>query len=283
LKPDIIMLSLSAMGHSGPWKDYTGFGPTVQAFSGIANLTSYPGEPPSGIGYSYADHVSGLYGSLALLGALEYRRQTGKGQYIDLSQTEAMTSLLADPVLEYTKRGIESFVGNASLRSAPNGVYRCSGNDRWCAISVTTEKQWKGFKRALGNPGWAKEERFATMKNRLQNVKALDSLIQGWSVLRPAEEVMKILQKQGVPAGVVQNAADLASDPQLRDRGFFIELEHQVLGKTITDASPIRLSESPAEYKRAAPEHGQDNEYVYSQLLGLSGDQINGLKEKGVI
>jgi crotonobetainyl-CoA:carnitine CoA-transferase CaiB-like acyl-CoA transferase len=119
LKPDIIMLSLSAMGHSGPWKDYTGFGPTVQAFSGITNLTSYPGEPPGGIGYSYADHVSGLYGSLALLGALEYRRQTGKGQYIDLSQTEAMTSLLADPVLDYTHTGIEP---------APPGLLNDVGN-----------------------------------------------------------------------------------------------------------------------------------------------------------
>jgi benzylsuccinate CoA-transferase BbsF subunit len=195
-----------------------------------------------------------------------------------------MASLLADPILEYTRKGIEPHpVGNSSDKAAPHGVYRCSGNDRWCAISVSTEKEWEGFKRALGKPNWASEERFSTAQLRLQNVEYLDELIQEWTVQRPAEEVMKILQRERVPAGVVQNAADLASDPQLKARGFFVELEHTLMGKTTGDASPIRLSENPAEYKRAAPEPGQDNEYVFHDLLGLSRDQINGLKEKGVI
>ena len=128
LKPDIIMLSLSAMGHTGPWQDFTGFGPTVQAFSGITYLTGYPGKPPLGQGYSYADHVAGLYGCLSLLGALEYRFRTGKGQHIDLSQTEAMTSLLSNSILEYTLRATEPRpAGNTSQEAAPHGVYRCAG------------------------------------------------------------------------------------------------------------------------------------------------------------
>jgi crotonobetainyl-CoA:carnitine CoA-transferase CaiB-like acyl-CoA transferase len=284
LRPDIIMLSLSLMGQSGPWRDYSGFGPTAQAFSGITHLTAYTGQPSLGIGYSLGDHVSGLYGSLALLGALEYRHQTGLGQYIDLSQSEAMTSLLSDAILDYTQKGSESVpIGNSSSQSAPYGVYRCSGKDRWCAISATTDKEWEGFKAGLGKPGWADEERFTTLQNRLQNVEALDGLVQAWTIQHSAEEVMQLLQKQGVPAGIVQNAADLTRDPQLKERGFFVELGHPYLGRTVSDASPIRFSEKAAEYKRAAPSSGQDNEYIYEELLGLSRDEVKRLKEKGII
>jgi benzylsuccinate CoA-transferase BbsF subunit len=279
LKPDIIMVSLSVMGHTGPWKDYTGFGPTVQAFSGITHLTAYPGQPPLGIGYAYADHVAGLQASLAFLGALEYRRQTGKGQYIDLSQTEAMAELLAENIADYVQRGIEAKpVGNTSSQAAPHGIYPCSGQDRWCAIAVFTEAEWAGFKRALHNPAWTDEEKYRTAANRLANSTALDNLVQAWTLQHTAEEVMAILQKEGVPAGVVQNADDLIKDPQLRDRGFFIELAHPLLGKTTADASPMRLSENPAQYRRAAPTHGQDNDYVYRQLLGLSEADIERLK-----
>jgi benzylsuccinate CoA-transferase BbsF subunit len=284
IKPEIILLSLSVMGHSGPWKDFSGFGPTVQAFSGITYLTGYPGQPPSGIGYSYADHVAGLYASLAIMSALEYRLKTGKGQYIDLSQTEAMSSLMADAIIDHTLKGkTPEPAGNSSLQAAPHGVYPCLGKDRWCAIAVTTDEEWEGFKRAVGNPGWTAETRFATLTGRLQNANTLDGLVEAWTKNHSPEEVMAVLQKEGVPAGVVQNAADLACDPQLKERGFFIDLEHPVLGKTISDASPIHLSNDPAEYRRAAPTRGQDNGYVYRQLLGLKDDEIERLKRDGVI
>jgi benzylsuccinate CoA-transferase BbsF subunit len=284
LKPDIVFLSLSVMGHTGPWKDYTGFGPTVQAFSGITYLTSYPGQPPLGMGYSYANHVSGLYASLALLGALEHQCRTGEGQYIDLSQTEAMSSLLSDTVIDYTLKGkIAGPVGNSSIKAAPQGVYPCLGEDRWCAITILTSEEWEGFKRALSNPDWAKEDRFASLASRLRNIEALDSLVQGWTKEHLAEEVMALLQTEGVPAGIVQNARDLANDPQLKSRGFFGELEQPVMGKTLADACPIKLSDSPAEYRQAAPTRGQDNDYVYRQLLCLSEDEIERLKKDGVI
>ena len=284
IKPEIIYLSLSLMGQSGPWKDYSGFGPTVQALSGITHLTAYPGQPPSGIGYSYADHVAGLYASLAIMGALEYRLKTGHGQYIDLSQTEAMSSLLSDAIIDYTLKGRDvKPTGNASLQSAPHGVYRCLGEDRWCAIAVTIEDEWQGFKRAIGRPAWADEERFSTLKGRLENIEALDKLVQGWTEKHSAEEVMAALQKEGVPAGRVQNAADLAHDPHLKDREFFIDIEDPTLGKISTDASPIRLSQNPAGYRWAAPARGQDNDYVYGQLLGLKMADLKRLREGNVI
>jgi benzylsuccinate CoA-transferase BbsF subunit len=270
IKPDIIMLSLSMMGGSGPWRDYTGFGPTIQAFSGLTYLTSYPGGPPLGPGTAYADHVGALFGCLALLGALDYRQRTGEGQHIDISQVEAMTSLLGD-----------AFV--AARETVFQGIYRCRGDDRWCAITIATDEEWRKFKEALANPPWADDKRFATLTNRLKNKKALDELIEGWTKTHTAEEVMALLQKKGVTAGVVQSAADLARDPQLKERGFFVELSHPELGRTVSDASPVRLSASSPRYSRPAPLPGRDNDYVYGELLGIGADKIAELKKRGVI
>ena len=284
VKPDIIMLSMSAMGQTGPWRDYAGFGPTVQAFSGITHLTSFPGKPPIGVGYSYADHIAGLFASLSLLGALEHRRKTGEGQHIDISQMEAMTSLLGDAVLDYTMNGNEAVpVGNGSSVAAPHNVYRCRGDDRWCTIAVFTDEEWQGFKRALGNPSWAEDERFATSAGRLENNQELDGLVAEWTARHTAEEAMSLLQGQGVAAGVVQSAEDLAKNPQLKARDFFVELEHPELGKAVSDATPIKLSNNPARYIRAAPTLGQDNIYVYQKLLGMNEAEMTALRENGVI
>ncbi|MBC8429390.1 MAG: CoA transferase, partial [Dehalococcoidia bacterium] len=284
VKPDLIMLSMSAMGNTGPWRHYSGFGPTIQAFSGITYLTSFPGKPPLGLGTSYADHIAGLIACLALLGALEYRQRTGEGQYIDVSQVEAMSSLLGDAILDYVANARQAEpVGNSSTEAAPHGVYRCRGGDRWCAIAVFTDDEWRGFKRALGNPPWVEAQRFATLSGRLENIEELDRLVEGWTSEHTAEEVMALLQEQGVAAGVVQDASDLANDPQLKERGFFIELGHPELGKTISDAAPIRLSDTPARYIRAAPILGEDNDYVYGELLGMNGDEVAELSEQGIV
>jgi crotonobetainyl-CoA:carnitine CoA-transferase CaiB-like acyl-CoA transferase len=146
-----------------------------------------------------------------------------------------------------------------------------------------TEPQWQSFKKVLGCPTWADEARFTTASLRFENRQDLDTLIQGWTQEHSPEAVTLLLQREGVPAGTVQNASDLAHDPQLRERGFFIQLDHPELGSTIGDASPINLTENPAEYRRASPVKGQDNDYVYRELLGLSGEEIEQLHWKGVI
>ena len=270
IKPDIILLSLSAMGASGPYRDYVGFGPTIQAFSGLTGLTAYPGGPPLGPGTAYADHVAALFGCLALLGALEYRRQTGEGRHLDISQVEAMASLLGDAFIPTEETAFE-------------GVYRCRREDGWCALTIATEAEWLGFKKALGSPPWAEDRKFASLAGRLKNKPALDKLIENWTKERPAPEVMTLLQSNGVAAGVVQSAAALAQDPQLKSRRFFIELGHPDSAKTVSDASPIRLSATPPGYNRPAPLPGQDNDYVYRELLGLSEREMAELKKQGVI
>lgn len=279
IKPEIIMLSMSLMGQTGPCRNYTGFGPTVHALSGMTHLTSYPGQPPLGPGFAYADHVAGLYASLAILGALEHRRRTGEGQHIDLSEVEAMASLLGDAVIDFTSGAPEPRpMGNASRNAAPHNVYPCLGNDAWCAITIETEGQWEGFKRALGNPGWANDRRFATMSDRLRNMAELDRQVSEWTRQHTAREVMECMQAVGVGVGVVQDAEALANDPQLKARGFFLKF-----GEATVDANPIRLSETPPTYARGAPTLGQDNDYVYGELLGIGEDEIGRLRGAGVI
>lgn len=271
VKPDIIMVSMSVMGGKSPLSYYSGYGPTVQALSGMVRLTSFPGRPPIGPGFSYADHVAGLYASIALLGALEERRKTGKGRHVDISELDVMAGLLEGAAQEP--------VGNDSLIAAPHNVYRCKGKNRWCAIAVFTEEEWRGLKQALGNPSWAEDGKFATVSGRRKNKKELDRLLSGWTQKHTAEAVMSLLQKNGVAAGIVQDASELAKDPQLRVRGFFIEDARTPL----IDASPIRMSVSAAEYGLSAPEPGRDNDYVYGELLGISRRDIAELKKQGVI
>ena len=270
VKSDIIMMSMSVMGQQSQKSYYSGYGPTVHALSGMTRLTSFPGKPPTGPGFSFADHMAGLYASITLLAALEERQKTGKGQHIDISEVEVMENMLEGSMQEPT--------GNDSTVAAPHNVYRCQGENRWCAIAVFTEEEWRGLKKSLGNPAWVGDEKFATLSDRLENRDELDRLISGWTQQRDAEEVMALLQKNSVAAGVVNDAVNLAKDPQLRAQGFFIENEDVPL----VDASPIRMSDVMVDYKQA-PELGWDNDYVFGELLGISKKEIAVLKAKRVI
>jgi benzylsuccinate CoA-transferase BbsF subunit len=268
IKPDIIMVSMSVMGQKS---NYSGYGPTVHALSGMTYLTSFSGQPPIGPGFSYADHVAGLYASIRLLGALEERHKTDRGQFIDISEVDIMKYLLADA------EELEP-AGNGLSQAAPHNVYRCQG-DRWCAIAVFTEEEWRGLKKAMGNPAWLGDKKFTTLSGRLKNRDELDKFITTWTKKHTAEEVMSLLQKNGVPTGIVQNAADLADNSHLQSRGFFIKDSRIPL----VDAVPIRMSAVKAVYKKAAPSPGQDNNYVYGKLLGISKEEMTKLKDRGVI
>ncbi len=286
VRPDIIMVSMSAMGQTGPWKDFVAFGPALQALSGLTCLTSFAKEPPLGMGYAYADPVAGLHATLAILAALEFRDRTGKGQYIDLSQYEAMCTLLGPALLDASAnhKGI-SPQGNHSdhVPAAPYGCYQCSGADRWCVIGVFNEREWEALCNILGRPDWTKEERFSHLSKRKENKEDLDRFLEQWTLQHSPEEVVNLLQQGGVAAGVVQNAEDLAKDPHLMARDFFIPLEHPVLGKTVADASPIRFKKNSRHKWKAAPLLGEDNEYVYGELLGFTKEEFSSYVKRGII
>jgi crotonobetainyl-CoA:carnitine CoA-transferase CaiB-like acyl-CoA transferase len=280
------MVSMSAMGQTGPWKDYVAYGPTLHALSGLTYLTSFEKDSPIGLGYAYADVISGLYATLAVLAAIECRERTGQGQYIDLSEYEAICTLMGPVLLNTYHDGNEVLLyGNRSndIPAAPYGCYKCSGLDRWCVLAVFNEEEWQNLCKVLGDPDWTKEEKFSTLLKRKENAAELEELLTEWTSQHTPEQVVSLLQETGVPAGVVQDAEDLATDSQLMAREFFIHLEHPVLGSTTSDRSPIRFEENLKLGRKAAPLFGEDNRYIFIELLGLTEEEFSSLIENGII
>ncbi len=286
VKPDIVMVSLSGFGRTGPWRNYAALGPTVQALSGLTLLTSYDDGRPVGIGFAYADHLSGLYAALAALAALRRRDKTGQGAYVEISELEAACSTLGPALLDYSVNGREAGpAGNKAEwgQAAPHGCYRCKGDDRWCVIAVFSEDEWQSLCNVMGQPQWALQDKFSSVRSRLENANELDILIETWTVNYTPREVMGMLQAAGVPAAAVNDARDLASDPQLCDRGLFVEQQHPLLGMIKADGNPIRLSATPPQYNKAAPLLGEDNRHVFIDMLGMEKEKFKRYVAEGII
>ncbi len=282
LNPDIVMLSTSQMGREGPLARYKGFGVQAAAMAGFHQITGY-GDGPMGPFGAYTDMVSIPWLVTALVAALEYRRRTGKGQYIDHSQFEAGIHALAPAILQFGANGeIPGQVGNRDSLVAPHGCYRCLGNDRWCAIAVASDDEWRSFCDVLGNPAWTKEARFSSFAERKQHESELDSLVQQWTQQHSAEDVMSTLQSAGVTAGVVSTGEDLNSNPQLMARGYFKTLKHTEIGPTPFSNPPFRFAETPSEVRNPAPCFGEHTEYVCREILGMSDEEFVDLLQKQV-
>ena len=283
--PDLIMLSSSGYGNSGPNSHYVTWGPNIEALAGLSTLSGFPERACTMTQYAYPDALSALHGIFAVMCALEHRSRTGRGQYINLSQYEATVAACGHVMMEQLNSGREPRkAGNRSLRAAPHGCYRCKGEDRWCAIAVFGEPQWRRFCEVVAEPGWAEDPRFATLAARLEHADELDRRIEGWTSAREPYEVMARLQKAGIAAGVAQNAEDLFErDRQLAERGFFEEVEHFEKGTEIATGVPLGLTGTPGRTTRTGVALGQDNDYVFGELLGLSAQQIRECIEAGVI
>ena len=282
IKPDIIMLSSSSQGQSGPFAKFSSLGIPLAGLTGFSQLLGWPDHGPLPFPMAYSDIVSPRFAAAVLIAALIYKRRTGKGQYIDLSQVESSLQFLAPPILDYMVNGREGQrLGNSCPYASPHGIYRCKGEDRWCAIAVFTEEEWQAFCRVLGHPAWTKEVRFASFRSRKQNEVELDKLIEAWTVNYTAEEVMLKMQKAGVAAGVVSNARDLSEDPQLKTWGLFWETEHEELGKFTSLGQPFKLSKTPAKLYRPAPLVAQHTEYVCTNFLGMSDEEFTELWQAG--
>ncbi len=280
INPGIIMLSMSGLGRTGPWKDRVSYGQTLQAWSGFTELTGFPDTDPSGPASAYSDAVGGMAGAQAVLLALLHRSQTGRGQWLDVSQFESLTSLLDTLALDMSVNGsaaVSTRTGNRPAHGggAPHGAYRCRGEDRWVAITIFSDEEWRAFVEALGDPQWAADPRFASGDARERNADALDALVNSWTAQHTAEEVMALLQSAGVAAGVVQTGEDLSTDPQLKERGFFRRVpDHQGEVRTI-ESAPYKMSRTPGSVTRGAPAFAADMTYVLRELLGMSDDEVD--------
>ncbi|HJY83319.1 MAG TPA: CoA transferase [Candidatus Binatia bacterium] len=284
LKPDIIMISLSGYGASGPEKSYVSYGPPQVALSGMSSLTGYYGGPPMQAGFSYGDPNGGVHGTFAVMCALLHRAKTGEGQYIDLSQREACAMLLPEALMEYTMNGTQPpRMGNRDPYMAPHGVFCCQGKDRWVSIAVRNDEEWQRMCTVMGHAELAVDPRFTVLAVRKENEDTLEEIITAWTQERSADEVTRSLQQVGIAAYPSLDGKDMLANPQVAVRGFFVELEHPEVGKRPHLGIPWKMSRTPCEISRPAPCLGQDTDYVLSDILGLSREDIASLRAKEVL
>ena len=284
LRPDIVYMSLGAFGRSGPFKNLTGFHSVINLFSGLAAVTGYPGSHPRIMGGLIPDAFAGCYCVLAVLEALYHRSRTGEGQFIEVSMTEALTGMIPEAVMQYSLTGQEQpRTANRDGRKAPHNVFRCLGEEKWVAISVETDAQFRALAQATGNPGWAEDARFATSAARLENQDALESLLQQWTAGLEVSEVVATLQAAGVPAAPVSDTAEVLADRHLMERGFVAPVEHPVAGMRPVTTLPWAADGQRGDAVRPAPTFGQHNQWVLKELLQLPGDEYERLAASGAI
>src|SRR5215813_1941560 len=284
VKPDLIMLSTCLMGQTGPMAQFAGFGNLAAAISGFTNLAGWPDRPPAGPFGAYTDYIAPWFNATAILAALEYRRRTGQGQYIDLSQAEAALHFLGPALLDYTVNGrAQRRDGNHDLNYAPHGVYPAAGTDRWIALAVTNNEQWQALCTVIERPELLRDERFAMPSGRLAYQDELDVQVTLWTKKQDLFQAEKALQESGVPASAVRTLQELHADQQLVHRGHFVELEHPMHGKTTVEGSRFRLSRTPARIAGSAATLGRDNHYVLQTILGYSEERITELVAAGIL
>src|SRR5262249_30748853 len=254
VKPDLIMLSSCLMGQTGPMSGFVGFGNMAAAVSGFYNLCGWPDRPPSGPFGAYTDYVAPRFGAAALLAALDYRKRTGKGQYIDQSQAESALHFLAPALLDCAANGrMNQGLGNTDLNSAPHGVYPALGKDCWVAIACLTEENWRQLCSLMARDDRVNDRRFATLPNRHQTRDELDQIIATWTASAAAEVTETLLQSAGIPSAAVKDSRAVCQDEQLASRGYLVEIDHAPGGKTVVEGSRFVLSRTPAAISRPAP------------------------------
>ena len=284
MKPDIIMCSLSGYGQNGPMRDYAGYGMGLEPASGLSSITGYDGGPPIRSGLSFTDPYSGFVGAGAILTALQYRRRTGKGQYIDLSEQEAAIPIVGAALLGYQMTGrVAERSGNRSEWAAPQGCYRCAGDDRWAVISVTDDAEFARMAAAMGHPEWTSDTRFATVNARHDNHDELDAAITTWTSSRDHYDVMHTLQVAHVKAAAVLDGKEILFDPQFKARGQFDVIDQPHLGKRpVQRHVAAKFGRFEAKARSHAPTLGEHNEEVLREI-GYSDAEIAQLKEDAVI
>lgn len=288
MAPNSIYARMSGFGHSGPYESYRSYGPVVQAMSGLSFISGLPGREPSGWGLSYMDNQAAYYNTNALLMAVFNREMTGQGCEIDVSAVDAGVTLVGPLMLDVSAngrstRGGDFPSGNRELygQAAPHGVYPAKGEDQWIAIAVETDAQWQALCRVLG-ADWAGDGRFASPEGREADHDAIDALLAEKTRGEDAYALMHRLQQAGVMAAAAQDAEHLIDlDPQLAARGTYFSLDHPVASRAQFEGVPIRMSKGGAQNWRSAPMMGEDNRYVFREIVGLSEEEYARAEAEG--
>jgi benzylsuccinate CoA-transferase BbsF subunit len=285
VKPDIIYLSSSSCGQTGPDRGHVGYAPNFASAAGLSFVTGYPDWPPS-ILSGAIDLRSATAAAFSILAALIFHQRTGEGQYIDLASQETSMMLNSTALMDYLMNGrVQTRKGNRDVsdRMAPHSCYRCRGDDNWISIAVATDREWKALCNAMGRPALARDERFSDAEKRWRHQDELDSIIGQWTADKGDYDLMHLLQKAGVAAAPSLSNKALFEDPHLKARGTFTQVDHPFLGKDWVLSPPFGLFETPASIRRHAPLLGEHNQRIFQGLLGMSAGEIEKLEEEQVI
>ena len=285
VNPQIITLSCTAYGHTGPWRAAGSRARTVDAACGLSYLTGYEGGRSARASSNYMDHSVGDNVAYALLLAIYHRRKTGKGMRIDMSMQETGVSAIGPAILE-AQRGISRpRLGCAHLWKVPHNVYPCQGEDRWIAIAVSTVQEWRGLKEAMGEPSWAADPRYDTALGRKQHRGDLEEQLGQWTSTQEAQSLTVHLQQYGVAAGAVLTAEELVGNTHLGERGYFQEFRNEHapwVGPRVYAGRPFRIPQIPVEIRHVAA-MGEHNAQILRELAGLSDEEIETLAAEGII
>jgi benzylsuccinate CoA-transferase BbsF subunit len=282
INPGIIMFSCNTFGQTGPLASFPSTGIQLSGLTGFTEITGWEDRSAVALGY-YTDFVVPHFAIISVLAALEYKERTGKGQHIDISQYEAGLYFNAPLLLDCEVNGRNGKRhGNSLSYAAPHGVYRCKGDDRWCAIAVFTDQEWRSFCKVVNNPALA-DPRFTTLLSRKQHEAELNRQVEEWTAKYTPHEVMTMLQEAGVAAGAVQRTDEVIADPQVKHLKYFKWMNYPGIDREFpTQLAFVQLSKTPAEVTRPRPMMGEDNEYVYTKIAGLSDAEFTELMAEGV-
>jgi benzylsuccinate CoA-transferase BbsF subunit len=284
IRPDIIMFSTSMLGRGGPWQSLPGFGAVLSSLSGLTGITGWPDRAPTNPYGAYTDFIVPRFAVAAILAALDYRRRTGAGQHLDMSQLEASLHFIAPALLDCALNGRDGErAGNRDRAAAPHAAFPCRGEDRWVTIACLTDAHWQALKRAMGGPAWSEDERFATLVGRKAHEDDLENLLAGWTRTQDAVELAQLLQRARIPAGVVHSNQGVIEDPQLAHRGHFVYYEHPELGRHPVQRSEFRLPRATAERNWPSQAIGAHTREVCRDVLGMGEDEIAALVAQGAL
>lgn len=286
IRPDIILVSMPALGETGPLRDVLAYAPIIQALSGLMSLVGYSEEEQlvGELQAPWSDVVAAIHASLAAVAALRHRNLTGEGQFIEVAQLEATTSMLGEAFLDYQMTGrIPTPRGNFDTAYVPHNNYPCADADRWVAISVKDNADWAAFVLAMDNPEWCEEDRFSDLRARLENVEELDAHVSAWTRQHTALQITEMLQNVGVAAMPVMNIEDQFLDPHLQEREAYLEVEHPHVGVEWLYGMPWLLGATPGGIRAPAPLMGQHNQEILGDLVGLSQDRMEQFSANQVI
>ncbi len=294
-KPDIIMVSLPGFGSYGPYRDYRGLGAHMEGFVGHTYIRGYHDmDPAATTTVFHYDATAGASCAFAAVMALHHRNRTGKGQWLDMAGAETTMPQLGDLITEYTMNGrLPERLGNRHRSAAPCGCYLAKGaepgaetpggDDKWVNITVNNDEEWEGFCRAIGNPPWTRDKRFADCISRYQNQDELDKLIGEWTRQHDKYEIFHLMQREGVPCAPVLDSRDSLEDPHLKERGFYEQVTQADCGTHFYPGIAFKMSKMPNSIRMPACLMGEHNEYVYKEIIKVSDEEYADLVEKGHI